>query len=434
MSSGMASSSSRVLRSAVRLIGDENLDLYILAGAALTFTVLGFTGISSVAILTSAVLGLLATLALSQIRSRRHVAAIAAGQRADPLALFQAAFPAEMDTLRSVATSYLFIGESMARLVQTGRDDIRRLMREGGKVRVLLLDPDDPELMRVADRTSERLLEGRIRGTLNELASLRDGVRGQMEIRVCTFVPRMSLNAFNLGEANGAVFIQHFQHQPTGDSLPVFRLDVKDGYWYQRFVTEAERMWNDAVPWPPAPVTRLALAPRPRFARSFGPGLDASLSLARELLITGVTRNGFVNGYFSRLEELLSAGCQIRFVLTDPDSDAITVAADRYYAERSRDSASERARHTLRLLKGLKSPAQGAVSVRLSSHPLTTGIIAVDTGTITPASAVFAECYSYQARGDGPKFTLQPADGHWFTHFTAEAERLWDTAQPYPLV
>ena len=127
-------------------------------------------------------------------------------------------------------------------------------------------------------------------------------------------------------------------------------------------------------------------------------------------------------------------GCQIRLVLTNPDSDAITVAADRYYAERSRDSASERARHTLRLLKGLKSPAQGAVSVRLSSHPLTTGIIAVDTGTITPASAVFAECYSYQARGDGPKFTLQPADGHWFTHFTAEAERLWDTAQPYPLV
>lgn len=134
-----------------------------------------------------------------------------------------------------------------------------------------------------------------------------------------------------------------------------------------------------------------------------------------------------------RLEELLSAGCQIRLVLTNPDSDAITVAADRYYVERSRDSASERVRHTLRLLSGLKSPAQGAISVRLSSHPLTTGIIAIDTGTITLASAIFAECYPYQARGDGPKFTLQPGEGHWFTHFTAEAERLWDTAQPYPL-
>jgi hypothetical protein len=307
-------------------------------------------------------------------------------------------------------------------------------MREGGKVRVLVLDPDDPELMRVADWTGERLLEGRIRSTLSELASLRDGARGEIEIRVCPFVPRASINAFNLGEPNGVMFIQHYEHRPAGDSLPVFRLDGKDGFWYQHFVAEAARMWDDAIPWPTAPGARLARAPRPPFAQSFGPELDASLFSARELLITGVTRNGFVNSNFSRLEELLSAGCQIRFVLTDPDSYAITVAADRYYAERSRDSASERTRHTLRLLSGLKNLAHGTISVRLSSHPLTTGVIAVDTATITPASAVFAECYPYQARGDGPKFALQPADGHWFTHFTAEAERLWDNGKSYPLI
>ena len=430
----MGDNRGRVLRSAARLVGDENLDLYILAGAALTFTVLGFTGVSNVAVLTSAVLALLATLALSQIRSRRHVAAIAAGQRVDPLALFQDVLPPELDSLRSASASYLFIGESMARLVQTSRDDIRRLIREGGTVRVLLLDPDDPDLMRVADRTRERLLEGRIRHTLNELASLPDGSHGQLEIRTCSFVPRMSVNALNLREPNGVMFIQHYQYRPPGDSLPVFRLDVKDGFWYQHFAAEAERMWDDAIPWPPAPGTRLARAPRPAFLQSFGPELDASLGCARELLITGVTRNGFVNSYYGRLEELLSAGCQIRFVLTDPDSDAITIAADRYYAERSRDSASERVRHTLRLLTGLKNSAYGGISVRLSSHPFTTGIVAVDTVTMTPASAVFAECYSYQARGDGPKFVLQPADGHWFIHFTAEAERLWENGRPHSLI
>jgi hypothetical protein len=428
----MTGNRGRVIRSAARVVGDENLDLYILAGAALTFTVLGFTGVSSVSVLTSAVLALLATLALSQIRSRRHVAAIAAGQRADPLALFQEALPPELDSLRSAAASYLFIGESMARLVQTSLDDVRRLIREGGNVRVLLLDPDDPELMRVADRTGERLLEGRIRNTLNELAGLRGGNgHGPLEIRVCSFVPRMSVNAFNLGEPGGVMFIQHYEYRPAGDSVPVFRLDGKDGFWYQHFAAEAARMWDNGIPWPPALGTQLARAPRPLFAQNFGPELDASLPCARELLITGVTRNGFVNAHYSQLEELLSAGCRIRFVLTDPDSDAITIAADRYYAERSSDSASERTRHTLRLLTGLINSADGAISVRLSSHPLTTGIIAVDTTAMTAASAVFAECYSYQARGDGPKFVLQPADGHWFTHFTAEAEKLWDNGQPY---
>jgi hypothetical protein len=117
--------------------------------------------------------------------------------------------------------------------------------------------------MRAADRTGERLLEGRIRNTLNELAGLRGGVQGQAEIRVCSFVPRQSLNAFNLGEPNGVMFVQHDEHRPAGDSAPVFRLASKDGFWYQHFAAEAARMWDDAVPWPPAPGRRLARAPSP---------------------------------------------------------------------------------------------------------------------------------------------------------------------------
>ena len=141
MSSGMAVNRGRALCAAARLVTDENLDLYILAGAALTFTVLGFTGVSNVSVLTSAVLVLLATLALSQIRSRLACRAIATTHRADPLALLQEAIPPELDSIRFAASTYLFIGESMARLIQTGRDDIRRIMREGGHVRVLLLVP-----------------------------------------------------------------------------------------------------------------------------------------------------------------------------------------------------------------------------------------------------------------------------------------------------
>jgi hypothetical protein len=300
----------------------------------------------------------------------------------------------ELDSIRSTASSYLFIGESMARLVQTSRDDIRRIMREGGQVRVLLLDPDDPGLLRAADRTGERLLEGRIRNTLKELASLRDSAQGQLDIQVCSFVPRISVNAFNLGQPGGVLFIQFFEHRPASDSVPVICLDGKDGFWYQHYAAEATRMWENGTPWPPVPGTRLARVPRPSFIQSFGPELETSMARARDLLITGVTRNGLVTGYYSRLEDLLSSGCQIRFVLTDPDSDAIGVAASRYYAERSRDNAAARARHTLRLLTELRNSAGDAISVRLSSHPLCTGIIAIDTATSTPASAVFVECYS----------------------------------------
>jgi len=59
---------------AIRIVSDEYLDLYLLAGPALAFTVLGFVGVVSIGVLASATLALLAVLAYSQIRSRRYYA------------------------------------------------------------------------------------------------------------------------------------------------------------------------------------------------------------------------------------------------------------------------------------------------------------------------------------------------------------------------
>jgi hypothetical protein len=93
------------------------------------------------------------------------------------------------------------------------------------------------------------------------------------------------------------LFIQFYEHRPASDSVPVIRLDSKDGFWYQHCAAEATRMWEDGAPWPPAPGTRLARAPRPWFIQSFGTELETSMGRARELLITGITWNGLVTSY-----------------------------------------------------------------------------------------------------------------------------------------
>jgi hypothetical protein len=423
----------RVLRSVASVVTDENLDLYFLAAAALAFTVLGFLGVTSVAVLASGVLALLAMMALSQIRSRKSVATIAAAQRADPLALFRTTLTDEIASRRATATSFLFIGESMVRTVQAGRADLRRLLLGGGKLRVLLPDPDNKGLLDAADRLQDQRAEARIRNTLEELTVLRKSTGGQMEIRTCSVVPRIGVYVFNLGEPDGVVFVQHFEHRPLFDSAPVFRLDARDGFWYERFAAEANRMWEDGNPWPPAPDAILQRAPRPRFTETFGPMLETGLSSATDLLITGITRNSLVNSYYGLLEELLGHGCKIRFVVADPASEAVTVAASRYYAERSPDSVRERTRHALRLLAELAKVSGGTLAVRLTAHPMATGVIAVNVPSATPESAIFVEYYAYQARGDGPKFVLQSADEPWFSRFAAEAERIWETATPYAL-
>lgn len=67
----MADKQGRVRRSLIRVINDDNLDLYLLGTVALVFTVLGITGISDVKTTSAAVVALLALLAFSQIRTRR---------------------------------------------------------------------------------------------------------------------------------------------------------------------------------------------------------------------------------------------------------------------------------------------------------------------------------------------------------------------------
>lgn len=425
----------RVIR---RIVTDEHLDLYVLAGTALAFTVLGVTGVSDAAVLSSVILAMLAFLALSQIRSRRQLLDITTAQGRDPLSLLRSGFPDELISLRGTAASLTLIGISMARTIQGGsRAELRQLLTAGGTIQVLVVDPDNDELLKAAsvqrphDPTPERLRK-RIEATLDELTELRESTQGRVEIRVASFVPTMGINILNGDARNGLMVLQHHEHRPAGEAAPIIALKASDGLWYQHFLAEAGRMWDDGTPWPTA-AGSLTRSPRTHFQDDFGPAGQRWLTESTDLLITGVTRNNLVMSNYSQLKLLLMSGCQIRMLLVDPLSEAVKAAADRYYVERSVDIVQERVRQTLQLLTALKRSTDGALSVRLTSHPLAMGLIGMNTaGDRRPDAALFVEYYSYQVRGE-PKFILQPADDPWFEHFLTESEALWGTAVDYAL-
>jgi hypothetical protein len=228
----------------------------------------------------------------------------------------------------------------------------------------------------------------------------------------------MSLNVLDLGTPRGAVYVQHYEHRPLTEAAPIFRLNVSDGYWYDRFTAEAERIWSDATPWPLPSGQLLKRASRPKFTEDFGALLIESMEAGTDLLITGVTRNTLLTTHYSRFETWLMRGMTIRVLLMDPDAHTVAVAAERYYAERSQDSVRYRCEQSLRLLSELLRSTHGQLQVRLTAHPLATGLIAVDAmpEVHEESSAIFLEYYSYQARGE-PKLTLQPGDRPWFEHF-----------------
>jgi hypothetical protein len=427
------------MKSFVNALRDENLDLYILVFAALVFTVLGAVNISSVATLSSVTLGALAFLALSQVRSRRYVAEMARSREIDPLAILRTEFPPDLVQRRASATQYLYIGVSMARTVQTMRNDLRRLLLNGAKVRVLLLDPtDETSLRHAAARAGSNAdptrLAARINGSIEEITFLRDETHGDVEIRVLRNMPAMSVNAIDTQSPSGTICVQHYEFRAPAEALPIIQLEGRDGFWYQHFVLEAERMWEGGSPWPPPPGLQPTHAQRPQFTETFDGELITAMESADELLITGVTRNTLVHTNYGNFEKWLTKGCRIRFLLVDPESEAAATAADRYHAGRSPENLRERGRNTLRLLSELRRSTGGDLAVRLTAHPLAMGLVAVDAPLSTrgQTSALFMEYFTYQASGE-PKFVVLPSDERWFAHFAEEAESLWRAASDHRL-
>ena len=135
----------------IKFIGDDNLDLYLLAVVAMVFTVLGATGVSDIKVLSSVLLALLAILALSQIRSRRLTEQIRRSQRSDPTAIFRATFPNDFNVRRAGAFDLLLIGLSMTRTVQGMRAEMVSILEAGGRIRVLVIDPTSDSLTDAAE-------------------------------------------------------------------------------------------------------------------------------------------------------------------------------------------------------------------------------------------------------------------------------------------
>jgi hypothetical protein len=184
----------RIRRAVQAAISDENLDLYILALVATAFTVLGATGISDVEILSSVVLALLAFLALSQIRSRRLTQQIRQAQGQGSTMLLRHEFPLDLISRRASASDIPLVGLTMTRTVQGMRDELPAILKNGARVRVLVLDPTDESLMQTVDRQSshsvgvERLRQ-RILTTLDDLTTARERIAGRLEIRVLSTIP-----------------------------------------------------------------------------------------------------------------------------------------------------------------------------------------------------------------------------------------------------
>lgn len=230
----------------------ENLDLMILIVVASFFTVISLTGIDS-KILNPVTVALLGVLAFSQIRSRTQISKLAASWYPERTDLFLWDFPEEYKKSQEQAMkSYFFIGATMARTLPLMNEHIMRILGQNGRVRILLPDPNNKNLVEMIAATrpgsnAERIRR-KIQHSLDDLQDI-DSDLGTLEVRVIDFLPNVGINAMDLEspvESHKSIMVQMYEFAPEQGSerAPIFFLTTHDRAWFNHFAELSERLWE----------------------------------------------------------------------------------------------------------------------------------------------------------------------------------------------
>lgn len=161
------------------------------------------------------------------------------------------------------------------------------------------------------------------------------------------------------------------------------------------------------------------------------PDLRQEVRAARDIRILGVTLSRTIRNIIDELQHGAVDGAVIKVALIDPMTDAPAQAAARSTISGQPGVFDNRLRPTIDLLVELaRTPgAEGRVEVRFLPFVPAFGLILLDPQRAN--GRIYVDVYSHKSAGGDAVFTLAPhRDAHWYPHFEAEFERVWEVGRP----
>jgi hypothetical protein len=231
----------------------RNLDLNLLILASIVTVTLDVVGVTTQAFTIGILPPLLALVAVSQLRVRQAIDEHLPASLLDRV--LETDFRAEFYSRRLQASAeWTYLGITMSRTLSTGRPVIERLLRGTGKVRVVLPDPSDANLMAMVASTQTAKeapdqVAASIRNSLRSLDSLATSVGRSIDLRVTPVLPRHGYNGIDTDAVDGLVMVHYYEFEPPSESGPIVLLRPADGGWYLRYKQQAERIIESSTPW-----------------------------------------------------------------------------------------------------------------------------------------------------------------------------------------
>jgi hypothetical protein len=240
-----------------RIISDirkgENIDLYFFAFAALTLAILNGLGLASKTLVESVTLALLGLLAAYSLGIRERLNGIS-GKLTGSSNLLHESLPSELrDSAISTSKELYIVGISLNRTIATFYSQLEQTLKDGQKVKILLVDPNGEAVKLMPQRiyrpiTSQRLSD-KISDSLLLLCSLHSKTPNQIEIRTIDYPIAYGCFASNLDLNDGFLYIEYYSFKSARDLPCVIVSSRKDPHWYNVYKAEILNLWNTGKDW-----------------------------------------------------------------------------------------------------------------------------------------------------------------------------------------
>ena len=231
----------------------ENIDQYLTIVAAITLTILNLAGVSLQSYLAPFTLAVLALLAINSLGNRFKIEELIKKKSETLDNFFVDDFPPSYKTDFENSGVMWLVGVSLHRTIKTNYPILEEKLRQGKKLRVLLIHPKGVGVeLSVARNYAHRGVEPKsndILFILELLCSLREIAPASIEIRTIVFPLAYGATVVNPDTAIGKLYIEHYGFRVSTDSIPRYVLKVSDGRWYDFHKREIEALWEAGEEW-----------------------------------------------------------------------------------------------------------------------------------------------------------------------------------------
>lgn len=209
----------------------ENIDLYltiILALSLVALNLLGFAAEKLLAPITLAVLGLLA---VTMLGNRYRLEELLEKDNKIKSSFFLEEFPASLTGDLDTASELWLVGVSLIRTIKSNYQRLERKLKQGAKIKVLLVHPEGPGVEMAASRnyaqrdSKQKISE--IKTSLEYLVILQRIAPDNLQIRTIQNPLNYGVVAINPGSAAGLLYVENYCFRVSSESLPRFVLRAR---------------------------------------------------------------------------------------------------------------------------------------------------------------------------------------------------------------